>query len=95
MQVICTDGTTFHCESYELNDYGAVLYGQELNENKDRYEEDPEQFAYIPHARLWYILPDGVRSHFPGLPNAGQQPQQVPQQQPPVGAMPQSPNPPQ
>lgn len=87
MQVICTDGTTFRCESYDLTEYGVVLYGQEKNADAGRYEDDPEQFGFVPHERLWYILPEGIRSTF--LENAPpQQPQQHNPPAPPQGQAP-------
>lgn len=79
MQVICTDGTVFACEGYELTEYGAVIYGQEFGEDSERYDSDPEQTGYVPHDRLRYILPDGVEPKLPGLATARGQPgQQVP-----------------
>lgn len=69
MQVICTDGTAFPCEGYELTEYGAMIYGQEPDPDseRDRYRSDPEQVAYIPHDRLWYILPEGVTPNVGGV----------------------------
>ena len=60
MRVICTDGTTFDCKGYELTEYGVIIYGKELDPDHERYAGDPEQTGYVPHDRLWYILPDGV-----------------------------------
>ncbi len=74
MQVICTDGTTFSCEGFELTEYGVALYGQNLTREKERYDSEPEQTGYIPHDRLWYVLPDGVEPNVPGLSVAQGQP---------------------
>lgn len=65
MQVICTDGTMFSCEGFELTEYGIALYGQNLAQEKERYDSEPEQTGYIPHDRLWYVLPDGVTPNMP------------------------------
>ncbi|WP_226011190.1 hypothetical protein [Halomicrobium salinisoli] len=69
MQVICTDGTIFSCEGYELTEYGVVIYDQEhdSDEERDRYGGDPEQVGYVPHDRLWYVLPDGVTPNVSGV----------------------------
>ncbi len=78
MQVICTDGTVFPCEGYELTEYGVMIYDQEHDpdEERDRYGGDPEQVAYVPHDRLWYILPDGVTPNVSGVQGLqSQQPQ--------------------
>lgn len=81
MQVICTDGTTFACEGFELTEYGVALYGQNLAQEKERYDSEPEQTGYIPHDRLWYVLPDGVTPNVPApLAAQGQ-----PGQRPPMG----------
>jgi len=61
MQVFCTDGTVFACRSYELTEYGIKLYGQESDADDDRYGDEPEQIGFVPHDRLGYVLPDGVR----------------------------------
>lgn len=75
MQVICTDGTVFTCESYELTEYGVVLYDQPQDPEAERYDSEPAQAGYVPHDRLWYVLPDGVRSNLEGVtptqPGAG------------------------
>lgn len=60
MQVICTDGTMFSCEGYELTEYGVMCYAQPRDPEGERYDSDPEQVAYVPHDRLWYVLPNGV-----------------------------------
>ena len=65
MQVICTDGTTFNCAGYELTKYGVKLLGQDADPEDDRYETDGEPIAYVPHDRLWYIIPDGVQPPVP------------------------------
>ena len=85
MQVICTDGTTFTCKGFELTEYGVALYGQNLAQEKERYDNEPEQTGYVPHDRLWYILPDGVQPELPP-PGAsqGQSGQQPPTGQPPI-----------
>ena len=97
MQVICTDGTTFACAGYELTKYGVKLLGQEADPDEDRYETDGEPVAYIPHDRLWYIIPDGVQPNLPpgfggpeqpmaqGGPPAQPAPGQAPPPQGPVG----------
>lgn len=98
MQVICTDGTAFTCESYELTEYGAVLYDKPLDPESERYESDRSQSGYVPHDRLWYILPDGVTPNIPGLSAAQGQPRRQPHQppdqppeQPPIEHLGQSP----
>ena len=75
MQVICTDGTVFTCDGFELTEYGVALYGQNLAREKERYDSEPEQTGYIPHDRLWYILPDDVEPNIPGLATGRGQPQ--------------------
>lgn len=67
MQVICTDGTMFTCEGYELTEYGAALFGERHDPEGERYDSDPAQIGYVPHERLWYILPDGVEPNITGL----------------------------
>lgn len=67
MQVICTDGTAFSCEGYELTEYGLVLYDQPKDPETERYDSDPAQAGYVPHDRLWYVLPDGVEPNVAGL----------------------------
>lgn len=70
MHVYCTDGTVFTCRRYDVNGYGLVLYGQEATEERDRYDDDePEQIGFVPHDKLWYVLPTGV------TPQAGLPPQ--------------------
>ena len=61
MQVFCTDGTVFTCRSYDLTEYGVKLYGKNLGSDDERYSDDPDQIGFVPHDRLGYILPDGVR----------------------------------
>lgn len=73
MQVICTDGTTFGCAGYELTKYGVKLLGQDTDPEDDRYETDGEPMAYVPHDRLWYIVPDGVQSSVPTGATGAQQ----------------------
>lgn len=73
MQVICTDGTVFACQSYELTEYGVICY--EGRAEGERYEGDPEQVGYVPHDRLWYVLPDGVVPNVVGVGPEGAGPQ--------------------
>jgi hypothetical protein len=73
MQVICTDGTRFACNGYELTKYGVKLLDEDRDTDDERYDSDPNAVGYVPHDRLWYIVPDGVR------PNG-------PRRAPPVGA---------
>ena len=80
MQVICTDGTMFTCKSYELTEYGIVLYDQRRDPEGERYESDPQQSGYVPHDRLWYVLPDGITPNVPGLSAMQGQPRGVPPQ---------------
>lgn len=61
MQVFCTDGTVFTCRSYDLTEYGVKLYGQHPDSDDERYRDDPKQIGFVPHDKLGYILPDGVR----------------------------------
>lgn len=75
MQVYCTDGTVFRVRSYEVTQYGVQLYGQPLEEEDDRYADDPEQRGFVPHDQLRYILPDGVTAA--AAPPGGQPPQRV------------------
>ncbi|WP_415378580.1 hypothetical protein [Halosimplex sp. TS25] len=78
MHVYCTDGTVFECARYEVNDYGLVLYGTEDQEERERYDTDePQQVGFVPHDRLWYVLPKGVTPQVGLAP-----PQQGPQNQP-------------
>lgn len=71
MQVICTDGTTFACESYELTEYGVVCYSEEQPDDGDRYDRSPDQIGYVPHDCLWYVLPDGVAPAARGVQSTG------------------------
>ncbi|WP_436923294.1 hypothetical protein [Halosimplex amylolyticum] len=78
MHVYCTDGTVFECARYEVNDYGLVLYGTEEQAERERYDtEEPQQVGFVPHDRLWYVLPEGVTPQV-GLapPQQGQPTQQ-------------------
>lgn len=73
MQVICTDGTRFACEGYELTKYGVKLLDEDRDGDDERYDTDPSAVGYVPHDRLWYIVPDGVRPNGPATaPPAGQ-----------------------
>jgi len=61
MRVYCTDGTVFECERYEVTEFGLVAYGQDNEPAPDRYDDEgSEQIAFVPHDRLWYVLPSGV-----------------------------------
>ena len=61
MYVYCTDGTVFECARYEVNEYGLVLYGTEEQQERERYDtEEPQQVGFVPHDRLWYVLPRDV-----------------------------------
>ncbi|SFR88659.1 hypothetical protein SAMN05216559_0518 [Halomicrobium zhouii] len=91
MQVICTDGTTFTCKGFELTEYGVALYGQNLAQEKERYDNEPEQTGYVPHDRLWYILPESVQPEIPPPGASHGQPGRHPpnpDQQPPTGQSP-------
>jgi len=81
MNVICTDGTSFRCDRYELTEKGVKLYSGAADEAPERYETDTDdhQIGFVPDVMLQYILPDGVR------PAGGQtaQPLQQPTGQPP------------
>ncbi|QPV61796.1 hypothetical protein I7X12_13680 [Halosimplex litoreum] len=82
MQVYCTDGTVVDCARYEVNEYGLVLYGTETQQDRERYDTgDPQQVGFVPHDRLWYVLPEGVTPQV-GLSAPGQA-------QPDVGTRPQ------
>jgi hypothetical protein len=92
MNVICTDGTSFRCDRYELTEKGVKLYSGGTEEAPDRYEPDTDehQIGFVPDAMLQYILPDGVR---PASESIAQQPQQPPSQmsQQPPSQQPQHP----
>jgi hypothetical protein len=62
MNVICTDGTRFYCDRYELTEKGVKLYSGDIDDEPGRYESDTDdhQVGFVPDARLRYILPDGV-----------------------------------
>lgn len=93
MNVICTDGTSFRCDRYELTETGVKLYSGDSEAAPDRYESDTDdhQIGFVPDATLLYILPEGVRpggqpsgqpvQHQPGQPTPGSSPvtQQPPQ----------------
>ena len=81
MLVVCTDGTTFPCESYEVIDAGVMLFGEEHEEESEenRYASDKEQIGYVPHTALLYIVPDGVTV---GAAGGAQQVQQIHPTQP-------------
>ncbi|MDS0259487.1 hypothetical protein NDI56_08785 [Haloarcula sp. S1CR25-12] len=90
MNVICTDGTSFRCDRYELTDKGVKLYSGAADEAPERYESDTDdhQIGFVPDVMLQYILPDGVRpaggpTGHPLPQSTGQPPQQ------PTGGMPQ------
>ncbi|WP_436928315.1 hypothetical protein [Halosimplex halobium] len=87
MQVYCTDGTVVDCARYEVNEYGLVLYGTEDQQDRERYDtSDPQQVGFVPHERLWYVLPEGVTPQAglsapgQGQPGAGTRPQSQPRQ---------------
>ena len=63
MNVLCTDGTSFRCDRYELTEKGVKLYSGDAEEAPDRYESDTDdhQIGFVPDAMLQYILPEGVR----------------------------------
>lgn len=74
MQVICTDGTVFTCQGYALTEYGVKLLDEDQNRDEERYDTEPGLVGYVPHDRLWYIVPDGVRPNGPaGIHPAPQQ----------------------
>ena len=75
MNVLCTDGTSFRCDRYELTEKGVKLYSGDAEESPDRYESDTDehQIGFVPEGMLQYILPDGVR---PAGEPTGQPPQQ-------------------
>ncbi|WP_123536112.1 hypothetical protein [Halosimplex salinum] len=83
MQVYCTDGTVFECARYEVNEYGLVLYGTEKQRERERYDtKEAQQVGFVPHNRLWYVLPEGVTPQMgPGQPQPQPQQQQQPQSQ--------------
>lgn len=95
MQVICTDGTIFHCESYEVIDGGVKLFSKDVDDDNDpehRYKPDTEdiQVGYVPDDKLAYILPDDTTSRH--TPPAQRQPMGT---APPVEGQPSPPrNPP-
>ncbi|MFB6140169.1 MAG: hypothetical protein ABEJ26_07015 [Halosimplex sp.] len=79
MHVYCTDGTVFECARYEANEYGLVLYGTERQRDRERYEtEDPQQVGFVPHDRLWYVLPKGVTPGGAPVPDRSARGQQLP-----------------
>jgi len=70
MNVICTDGTRFRCDRYELTEKGVKLYSGDVEEPPARYESDRDdhQVGFVPDAQLQYILPDGVTpASFPAV----------------------------
>jgi len=75
MQVVCTDGTVFHCESYEVIDGGVKLFGKNVHDDGDpgdRYEPETDdvQVGYVPDDKLAYVLPDeAVPRHTPPVRN--------------------------
>lgn len=96
MNVLCTDGTSFRCDRYELTEKGVKLYSGDTEEEPDRYESDTDehQIGFVPDAMLRYILPEGVRpaptapSVVPpaghrSQPSTAQQPQGLPTAQSP------------
>ncbi|WP_336001158.1 hypothetical protein [Halorientalis halophila] len=87
MQVYCTDGTVFRCRSFEVAEYGVHLYGTPPDADEERYAGDPEQVGFVPHDRLWYVLPEGVISAAiqPAQPQPAAAPETQPQRpQPPT-----------
>jgi len=65
VNVICTDGTRFSCDSYELTEKGVKLYSgntEAIDEQRARYQSDIDEYqiGFVPDERLQYILPDGV-----------------------------------
>lgn len=74
MQVICTDGTTFSCEGYQLTEYGVKLLDEDRDGDDDRYDTDPSAVGYVPHDRLWYIVPDGIQPNRSGMAAPANQP---------------------
>lgn len=77
MHVYCTDGTVFDCERYDVNEFGIVLYGDEKPKDTDRYDSnDATQIGFVPHDRLWYVLPRGVAPQTGVAPSQERQPEQ-------------------
>ncbi|PSP86318.1 hypothetical protein BRC83_01255 [Halobacteriales archaeon QS_1_68_17] len=84
MQVICTDGTVFECRAYEVIDAGVMLFGEEADDQPDRYAGGREQIGYVPHHQLHYIIPEDVAvgppepgpARQPSAPQAGGEPAQ-------------------
>ena len=87
MNVLCTDGTSFRCDRYELTEKGVKLYRGDADEAPDRYESDTDehQIGFVPDAMLQYILPDGVRPAGEPAVQPPQQPTGQPPQQPTAG----------
>ena len=80
MNVICTDGTHFNCDTYELTEKGVKLYkGAPDGESRYGSDDDEHQIGFVPEERLLYILPDGVQPA--QAPAQRPQGQQTPAQQ--------------
>ncbi|MFC6757399.1 MULTISPECIES: hypothetical protein [Haloarcula] len=86
MNVICTDGTRFRCDRYELTEKGVKLYSGDAEEAPERYESgtDEHQIGFVPDAMLQFILPEGVTPAGASTAQPPQQPTGQPPQQPPA-----------
>ncbi|MDG5776604.1 hypothetical protein VB773_22475 [Haloarculaceae archaeon H-GB2-1] len=80
MKVICTDGTTLTCESFEAIDSGVLLYDESRGSREEEDEREPEATGFVPLQELKYVLPEE-----PGGP--GGIGQQVPQREPGPGGI--------
>jgi len=62
VNVICTDGTRFRCDRYELTEKGVKLYSGDTDGASERYESatDEHQIGFVPDAMLQFILPEST-----------------------------------
>ena len=64
MRIVCNDGVMFDCGGYKAVDGGVVVFED---------EERERTIAFVPYAKLEYVLPVDVVEQYTGRPTAAPQ----------------------